>query len=269
MGVAASRQVLSLFGVQIDPNNLVALYAIGAGMGLFYAFFSQKKTIAKITYGILSLVNMYGIFMTGSRSGIIVLTSILIILLLHKSGYVSKGKNIFRRIIYSIFIIIGITILLKYLPKEVWLRISGQDSNLAFTNSTGRTERWMTGIRLWWNTNPLFGCGWGAYECHGTFFTFLIDTGIFGSVLFWGFVISVLVKCIHGRHTEALLMMATGLVPGFFLGAQNKRFFWNAIIIPVMVLNQYRRIEKYDTDAKTNSSKEVYEREIQDKTVSG
>lgn len=235
-GYAVSRQVLTLFGVQPDPNNLVALYASGAAIGLYKAFFEKGKW--RLLYAGVFLVNAYDILMCGSRSGVVVLGALVCVTVLFRPLNEKHYVTWIRRIFIIFILLISLMVMIKYLPEEVWNRISGQDSNLAFTDSTGRTERWMTGIKLWWDTNPILGCGWGSYECHGTFFTFLVDTGVVGILLFWGSVCIIALKCIKQKNALAIMIMISGIIPALLIGAQNKRFFWNAIIIPVMMINQ-------------------------------
>lgn len=253
-GWIQSRRVLTLFGVQLDPNNMVALYAYGVGLGLYYFFFKLDcKWYIRILYGIASCINIYNILMCGSRSGIVVLVALVLILLVFQPKYESKAKMFVMRILIVIAIVLLAAILISYLPSEVWLRISGQEKNLSFLDSTGRTERWLEGITLWWDTNFLFGCGWGAFECHGTFFTFLVDTGLIGIMLFGGFLVKIGLDCVKNRRTQALLIMAAGIIPGMLMGAQNRRFFWNAIILPVMIINLYKEEshELFDTACTT------------------
>ena len=240
-GWIQSRRVLTLFGVQLDPNNMVALYAYGAGLGLYYFLFEVNyKWYMRLLYGIASCINIYNILMCGSRSGIVILAVIVLILLVFQPATESKVKIFLTRVLIIVAITLLAVILISYLPPEVWMRMSGQDENLSFLDATGRTERWLEGISLWWNTNFLFGCGWGAFECHGTFFTFLVDTGLIGIVLFGGVLAKIGLDCVRNRRTQALLIMAAGIIPAMLIGAQNRRFFWNAIILPVMIINQYR-----------------------------
>ena len=249
-GWIQSRRVLTLFGVQLDPNNMVALYAYGVGLGLYYFLFKPDyKWYMRLLYGVASCINIYNILMCGSRSGIVVLAALVLILLIFQPESTSKAKIFITRILIVIAIILLAAILISYLPSEVWLRISGQDKNLSFLDSTGRTERWLEGITLWWNTNFLFGCGWGAFECHGTFFTFLVDTGLIGIVLFGGVLVKIGLDCVRNHRTQALLIMVAGIIPAMLIGAQNRRFFWNAIILPVMIINQYKEgyYESFDT----------------------
>ena len=237
-GDIESRRVLTLFGVQPDPNNLVALYAVATAITLYRLFFQEGN---KWIHLALLLINSYGILMTGSRSGIVVLgAQFAIVFFLSEANESRSSKNL-RRIALAVLIILAIVVLFSYLPQEVLTRITGQDANLSFMDATGRTERWMQGIKVWLE-HPFFGRGWGAYECHSTFFTFLVDTGILGTLLFWGTVGGIAWVAWRKKGMLSILLMASGIVPALLIGAQNRRFFWNALIVPVMLINAQKLV---------------------------
>ncbi|MGG6491855.1 UNVERIFIED_CONTAM: O-antigen ligase family protein [Bacteroidetes bacterium 56_B9] len=237
LGRISSRRVLTLFGTQLDPNNLVALYAYGLCLGLYYLVFTDISFKRKMFYILGVSITAFDILMTGSRSGIIVIAAALFIVITKKKEGESQLITFAKRAAFIIGLIILMRVLLSLLPADILLRITGGDKNLSFMDSTGRTERWQQGLRYWWNTNPIFGCGWGAFECHGTFFTLLVDTGLIGITLFVGNLIYITYQCIKRKKYQGLMIEISGLIPAFLIGAQNRRFFWNAIILPVMILN--------------------------------
>lgn len=237
LGHINSRMVLSLFGVQIDPNNMVGLYAYGVALGLYYIFNPRIGKHIRLYYGIGTLINTYDIFMTGSRSGIIVLVVLYAVVFFFRFEEETKTLRLFKRIVLIALAALAAYIVIRYMPRDALLRITGQDANLSFSDSTGRMERWQMGLKIWWETNPVFGCGWGAFECHGTFFTFLVDTGIIGIMLLGSTIASIAVDCIRKRKLDGMLVFVAGIIPSFFIGAQNKRLFWNALIVPIMILN--------------------------------
>ena len=80
---AGTRKVLVIFGKYIDPNNQVALFAVGTAISLNNLFFRKGKN--KIVDIMILIINSYGILMTGSRSGIVILIIQIIVVLLWKS----------------------------------------------------------------------------------------------------------------------------------------------------------------------------------------
>ena len=63
-----SRQVLIIFGTQIDPNNLAAFYLVGFAIGMFNLSTMNGLMIPNL---IIVSVNAFSIAITGSRSGLL------------------------------------------------------------------------------------------------------------------------------------------------------------------------------------------------------
>lgn len=230
---AGTRKVLVIFGKYMDPNNQVALFAIGTAISLNNLFCKKGKN--KIIDIMILGINSYGILMTGSRSGIVILFVQIILVLLWKSKEQKWRKYIGKWALIILGIFVMYCMIKQYLPQEVFERLFGL-GNLKFTDGTERELKWATGLEIW-KTHPIFGCGWGSYESHNTFLTFLIDTGIFGTVFIFITIIDIGIKALKKKSILAILMMFTGLIPAFFIGAQNKRFFWNSLIIPVIIIS--------------------------------
>lgn len=242
---AGTRKVLVLFGSYIDPNNQVALMGIGAALCLFSHH--KKSRVLEIINKVAFMISVYAILQTGSRSGVVILLSVTLIWVLLESKDNKKEKNIFKRILLIIGLIVVIwLVLFPYLPESVIERLLGT-GNLKFTDGTEREIIWAEGMRIF-SDNILFGNGWGAYESHNTFITFLIDGGIFGSIPLVAIIFSIIRKSLKMKNTAALLVLITGILPAVFIGAQNKRFFWNAIIFSTIILisNNKEREVNYD-----------------------
>jgi O-antigen ligase len=229
--------MLVIGGNHIDPNNLVALYSVGVSISLYKLLFSSKHKIINV---IILCVNLYVIFLSGSRSGVVVLASIFIV----SAYYYQKKFDSFLK--KSMFLIIsgvttfGVFILSqKLLPGNVFLRLFGNE-NLSFFNSTGRDVIWRSAIHDWYENGLLFGLGWGGHEAHNTFLTILVDVGIIGASFLFIALILIFYRCLKQKNILAIMLFITGMVPSILIGAQNKRFFWNALIVPLLILNSKR-----------------------------
>lgn len=231
---AGTRRVLYIFDMYMDPNNQVAILSIGSGLCLLGILSGSyiKRLIDLSGY----LVSVYSIFQCGSRSGIVILAIQIIIVMLF---WHPQNNNIFKEIIKWIIIvfsgIIAIYFLSQYISGDVIDRLFGR-GNLKFTDGTEREERWDVGIK-YFLSSPVFGNGWGSFECHNTFLTMLVDVGIFGNAFFYYIIIRTFCKAINGRDIYVLMILLSGLVPSFFIGAQNKRFFWSAIILASIIVD--------------------------------
>ena len=87
--------------------------------------------------------------------------------------------------------------------------------------------------------------GWGGYVLegyneggvHNTFITSLCDGGAIGTVLLVVPIMCIVVQSIRKKEILAIIILADGIFFSFTLDAINKRFFWNAIYIAIMLLN--------------------------------
>lgn len=230
---AGTRRVTLLFGNYIDPNNQAALLAIGTAIALYRLVFLESNK-RKVLDFIALTINTAGILLTGSRSGIIILALQILVSLYLMWKDSSKKKFLSKLFIILVLMIVGLILAFNFFPPEIIDRLFGL-GDLKFTDGTEREIRWLNGLQIWLQ-HPLFGNGWGAFESHNTFLTFLLDTGIVGILLFSCFLGILITKLLKNKTWLGVLLLITGLVPSFFIGAQNKRFFWNCLIIPGILL---------------------------------
>lgn len=229
-----TRRVLYLFGMYLDPNNQVAIVATGCGLCLYDIF--KESGINRAINIIGYIICVYSIFQCGSRSGILVLSLQIIVILLF---WHPKNDNIFKEIvkwgIIMLFVIVAINFMSNHISLDIIDRIFGKGT-LKFTDGTEREEIWSVGLE-YFNRNPIFGNGWGSYECHNTFLTMMVDIGIIGNIPFYYVILRIFFKALKNKDIAVLMILVSGLLPAFFIGAQNKRFFWGAIIIVSILIN--------------------------------
>lgn len=228
-----SRQVLTLFGTQVDPNNLAAFYSVGFGIAVYYFV---NNTSARLKYLLIIIINGYGVTMTGSRAGLITLSAMLFSsVVLH-----SQSKRNLISLIKKLIIIISIMFLLYYvisnfLPIETYERLFSFD---AYSSGSGRDDLWGLGIKMIIQ-KPILGWGWGGNPVqgsHNTFITMALEIGIVGLIIFLAFIAIILKRVIvENGNNIAIIMLLSSIIPAFFIDAINKRFFWNGIIIALMV----------------------------------
>jgi len=235
-GNATSRQVLSILGTEMDPNNLAALYLMGIAISVYYLIinnFKEKK------YIVILVLNSAALFLTASRAGFLTLLLILTILVIY-----TIINNTTPKIIKMIFIILIFISLVYYLsihiiPEESLERI------FSIQGYTGEGGSGSIRLRLWskardmFLVKPFFGWGWGGHNLglHNTFITLLIDTGIIGFILFIILFFILYFKSSSDNKLLITLILISSMVPSFFIDAINKRFFWNGIILSFMIVN--------------------------------
>lgn len=239
---AGTRRVLYIFNIYTDPNGQVATIAIGSGLCLCGIFGTQSFK-NKIFNFLGFAICCFSILQTGSRSGIIVLIAQIMIIMLF---WHSKNNNLFKEGAKWIIIIalgfIAIYFMTNYISSDIIDRLLGRGS-LSFFDGTQREGRWAKGIEYFLQ-HPIMGNGWGTFECHNTFLTMLVDIGLLGNLVFYIIIIHLYVKAFKRKDVEAIMILTSGLLPAFFIGAQNKRFFWGAIMLTSLLT--YCKGDEYD-----------------------
>ena len=243
-----SRQVLTLWGQQMDPNNCAAFLGIAVGLGA-YSMFCEKKH--RVLNAIVVLVNSGAIILTGSRGGF--LLAVLLVagaMLLPNWNMRTIGLDIIKRMAVMIVVaFVGIVLLSRYTD----ILQDGLARLLAFDNYEGgseRTDLWAIALKHI-ERHPLFGCGWGGYTIrngmaiHNTYLTILCDTGMFGLVIFITPIIYTGCYALNKRALSAVLILMISLVPACTLDSINKRYFWNAIIIAIMMVQYIQKTGRY------------------------
>ena len=241
-GIFTGRQVLTLFGAQNDPNLNAAYLIFAVSIALYSIVYEQKFLIFNT---IIILINSYTIFLTGSRAGLLSVVFVVgVVVLMYPFRQKKEEKK--DNALLSILFIIILGFLLVYLGKD-YLPSNIRDRLLAFDEyeeGSGRADKWENAMRLF-SDSPIFGKGWGGYVLegsnkggvHNTFLTSLCDGGILGTLLLIIPIVYIIVQAIKRQEILALVILADGVFFALTLDAINKRFFWNAIYIAIMLLN--------------------------------
>ena len=225
---AGARETVSILGKSIDPNNQVALISYGSGLCLLDILLRKKyrRFFALLGFAICSL----SIFRCGSRSGIVLLAiQFLIAFYAIIKANDEFNKKLCMMMLILLVVLICIVVLINFVPEKIIERLFGL-GELKFTDGTNREAKWAEGWARFLE-DPIFGNGWGAFECHNTFLTILVDVGLFGALPLGMLFIDIVVKSLKKENAYALMVFIPEMVASFFIGAQNKRFFWVAIII--------------------------------------
>lgn len=243
-GSVEARQVLTLFGVQSEPNNHGAYIAIGFTIFLYRILNSDKN---RLVYGIALLVNAYSTLKTGSRTGLVTLAGIALVIFFASAR--KKGFSSFKGVIMGVialavlFFIAG-----KYLPQDTFDRLFDFDT---YEGGSNRDILWKNSLELFKKgLNPIFGAGWGAnygyngiYKAdHNTYLGMLCDVGILGFSLFFIPIINVIYKLWQKKNILPICFFITGAVPAFFIQSINKRYFWNVVLL-LFIYYERQRIE--------------------------
>lgn len=242
--IFTGRQVLSLFGVQNDPNNCAAFLIFAVSIALYSIVFEGRYILFNT---VIILVGSYAIFLTGSRAGFLsIVLAVGVIILLIPFRRKEAGKKDYT--LLSILIIILLGLVLVYFSRDL-LPSNIRDRLLAFDEyeeGSGRASKWENAMKLFLES-PVFGKGWGGYvlegvnegTVHNTFITSLCDIGVVGTTLLVLPILLIVIQAIRKKELLAIVILADGVFFSLSLDAINKRFFWNAIYIAIMLLNYH------------------------------
>ena len=232
-GYVEARQVLTLFGVQSEPNNQGAYIAIGFTVFLYRILNSDKN---RLFYGIALLINAYSTLKTGSRTGLTTLA--IVALAIFFTSVRKEGFSAFKGVIMGIIAFVVLYFVVKeYLPQNTFDRLFEFDT---YEGGSNRDILWENALELYKKgLNPIFGAGWGAYfgyngiykAVHNTYIGMLCDVGMLGFSLFFVPIINALWQLWKKRNILPICFFITAAVPAFFIEAINKRYFWNAVLL--------------------------------------
>lgn len=248
-GNVEARQVLTLFGVQSEPNNQGAYLVIGFTVFLYRIFNSDKY---RLFYGIALLVNAYATLKTGSRTGLTTLA--IVALAIFFTSVRKEGLSAFKGVIIGTIALVTLYFVVKkYLPQNTFDRLFDFDT---YEGGSNRDILWENALELFKkDLNPIFGAGWGAnygyngiYKVvHNTYLGILCDVGILGFLLFFVPIINAILKLWKRCDILPICFFITAAVPAFFIEAINKRYFWNAVILLFLYYN-HLEIKKEGAD---------------------
>lgn len=242
--VLETRQVLVMFGQEVDPNNQAIYILMGISIAIYYLMYRRKYTIPSL---ITLFVNSVSLFMTGSRGGLVSLIVIAGFVLFFNADRKGVASIITKLLCFAGGIFIVIVALKKYIPVDIFMRLTDIST---YEGGSNRTDIWLNGLKLLCeDLNMLFGAGWGSYfsyngfnsAMHNTYLAMLCDVGILGFLLFFFPIFKKIAWCMKRKEYMPVLLLLSVFCPSFFIDSVNKRFFWNVILFLYMyVLSRQR-----------------------------
>lgn len=223
------RFVLTIMGVQMDPNNAGAIALPSFALSMYWMV-QKRGVIKRLFYASSLLMSSYVILMTGSRGSMLGMAAIVLLLVL-----TSRDISLSKKALMVAVLFLGLLAVLSITPIDTLNRLFGD-----YGDGSGRSELWQSV----WNAflaHPLLGVGWGGVAdiinmaTHNTFLSMLAEQGILG-FLFFAFPIAfVFIVSIKSKSTITMLLLASALFPALTIDAINKRFLWYGITVAFMV----------------------------------
>ena len=234
----SERKVLTLFGRQLDPNNIAAFLLFGLALAIHYFLYEKKH---RLLYTIIIAINCYTTMLTGSRAGLVTIFLIFFVSFVSVFDKQTFRENYRRVLLLVAIIIIAGILMMSILPEEVFVRLFEFDD---YEGGSSRDVIWAHGLQVL--SNPIhliMGAGWGGYKAdgptslHNTFLSILCDSGILGILLLFSPLFYMLTQMLKKRKFLPFTMFVSSMAPAFFIESINKRFFWNAIIYVMIAYN--------------------------------
>lgn len=230
-----ARQVLTLFGLQNDPNNCAVFLLIGIAIAGHRLFIERKQLV--ICAAVI-IVNAYALLLTSSRGGFLTLAVIFTCIV-----FSPRTEEKLRVYDYAIRLLLIIIVLAAaYYVIDNFLPQASLDRILDFSDYSGGSGRDIRWEKAWsyFISNPLFGCGWGGYNSggevvHNTLLTSLCDGGIVGTLPFLCAIGLIAAQSLKHRRPLPILLLASVIVPALFIDVINKRFFWNTLALAFLL----------------------------------
>lgn len=231
-----------------DQNTLTYLLIMGM-VPLLHLVNKTSKTILKYSSIILVFLFSYIIVSAGSRTGVIVL--VLIVML-----YLYSIKNFGALTACIILSVIGIPILIRYIPEGVIERLMQTSDLVSEGNFTNREIIWTSALQAFRNEDFLFGVGYSNFSTmlkqhfgwqaasHNTYLTYLVEFGIIGVWTFVYVLIKIfrIARCIQKQ--EKSVFVYCYIIPLFIFMTMLEIGYKRWIFILYVLLSAWYRLNR-------------------------
>lgn len=227
-----SRLVIS---AQSDPNGLAG--RVFLSLYISFKFIKDVERKPKIIYYACFFFILLSILSTGSRGAFVSLAVTLIIWI-----FDVQKKNWIRNISIILLILVGMLLILRILPEEIYMRIIGIESYTRdFQSEYSRTGIWKSFFTIILPKSPILGYGSGSaglvmqnyhgrfQGMHNTYFNMWLEYGVFGLPLFVWLIYSIYKKLKNNSMIVEIGLLIGTMAIIFFLDAYAKKYLWNIL----------------------------------------
>lgn len=170
-----------LRGFSVDPNEFCSFFF--GPFALFEMRLLMAKDIKKmIFYGLGTIAILWVIYLSGSRTGLVVALVLFLAMFLIIWGQLEKKKRMAILIVLGL----GFVALIGGVAIKGVNFLSGILGRSSVTDEYGRFSIWGNAVNVWLSKNILFGIGQGVFtndlglDCHNTWLEILVGNGIIG-----------------------------------------------------------------------------------------
>lgn len=227
-----------------DANETSLQLALGLPMAWYLLLITKSWLLRSLSLIYIPLA-LYGIFITGSRTGFIAaLLGFLGVL-----PWLWRARFVWKLLVLSFFIIavIGIT---NLVPEKTLDRLFSSGTELSQGTLSSRSITWS---RAWLEINeaPIFGNGLSSfrrvinkynidYTAHNSYISIMVEQGIIGLLFYLAVILAVLLQGWRVPAEQRLLIISLLLIAvagQFTLTLNEKMFIWFAYLFVVLKAN--------------------------------
>ncbi|MFS8083528.1 MAG: O-antigen ligase family protein [Ginsengibacter sp.] len=244
------RATLMVNGQEQDPNNLSAMLVIPTLISLWRILNKNYIVILHKKYILINYLfvgsNILAMLMLSSRGGLfgLICGSLFLLFFQNKFSQKNQAKSKKLYIVTTLLVVFAILfIIIPYLDQETLQRLSLR--RIEQDKGSDRLLIWNIALQKFLNA-PLFGIGIGSFQgitkvgVHNQFIIVSVESGIVGFILFMTSLIILFIKSFKGGTSLLPAILIGTFTVIFFLDAYNKKYFWNAILLSIIILKMER-----------------------------
>ena len=238
---ATSRITAARFhGGGLDANFFALAILISIALAAFNASNKESKSrLLRLLYWCYCPIAAFGVLMTGSRMGFVVLLFALVLIVLSHLRI--------RPLSAVLFIALGAALAVKapdWMPATTFERLAGTGEEFRSGSWSYRRNIWSAALEIF-PRHPIIGTGSGSFPtvigeeleqrvnpeavAHNTYLNILVELGIIGLVLFSAMLVPMIFYTLGMPRRERLLWMvilATWCVAAFTVNRSSDKTLW-------------------------------------------
>lgn len=210
-----------------------------------------RNRISQIICVVVTLIALYLIFLSGSRSAVFSLIMLFVLFIMY-----SLKRDLYKMIIPIIFISILTSFFISSLESIDTIIINrfSFDGVISTGGSQDRFDVWINLFPKAIALNPLLGLGFGSenvyefaringfeHSAHNFVLDMLMQTGFLGFTLFFSYFIFLFKKIKSKIHNPMIFLpialILQGLLNGFGETIFSEKTFWNSIALACLYIN--------------------------------
>ena len=222
----------------LDQNYLAALMLVAFGIVFYNLCNTKQRKFYKFLSIVFCLLIAYYVLLTGSRSGLIALSMIVLL-----SVNTSWKTRLSIGIPVITLLVVILTIAIQYIPEDLLERFSLKALTGQVAESSARLLIWERALNSLQGVEVIFGYGAGASQTvvgdmfgrgdaaiHSHYLAMVVEFGIIG-FLFINVPVLKMLRTTAKNEKDMFVSFIGILLMAFFLDVVTTKFFWSAMIL--------------------------------------